>query len=394
MGMDVVLNERLSMVEPSKSVAVFSKIKELQAVNPDILNLTAGEPDFDTPKAISEEAIHQILAGYTHYVDARGLRELRELVAEKLKVENNAPRTADEILITPGGKYGIYLAIQALINPGEEAIWLTPGWVSYPAIITLCGGTPVAVNLGYNQDYAIKREDLEAKTTDKTRLLILNYPNNPTGKILSDNDIEELSAYLRAHPDILVLSDEVYEKIVYDGRVSRSLASIPEFFDRVMIANGFSKCSAMTGWRLGYLAAAPKILNAAYKIFMHSMSCTNAFVQKAAIEAFKVPEETEMMRQSYEKRGRYLYEEMLTIPHVEFKMPEGAFYAWIKFDTKLNAQEMCNKLLDDAAIASLPGDAYGEENGCLIRMCFAVSEEVLKEMLVRLRKMCEDPAWV
>lgn len=387
---ELILNKALDLVEPSKSVTLLGKVKQMQAVDPTILNLTGGEPDFDTPEKICEEAYKQIMSGCTHYADSKGDPELRAAIAEKLARENNAPYSMDNILVTPGAKYAIYAAIQAIVNPGDEVMWLTPGWVSYPAIVTLCGGTPVAVNLDYDKDYAIFSEQLESLATEKTKLLILNYPNNPTGKVLSGNDLNELKIFLRKHPDILVISDEIYEKLLYDGSCSPSLASDPEFFERILVVNGFSKSCAMTGWRVGYLACNPEIYKAALKIFQHSMSCTASFSQKAAIVALNLPEETERMRAAYEHRRNIVLEGFKSIPNAQFKAPEGAFYAWIKFDTDKSSEELCTLLLEKAGIGGIPGSAYGEENGCLVRFCFAKDDATLIDFTARMQKFCAE----
>ena len=286
-------NRLISNVEPSKSVTLLAKTKELQKTDPEILNLTGGEPDFPTPKAVCDTVVAELAAGHTHYSDSRGDADLRARIARKLQEENHAPYQAENILITPGAKYAVYLTIRALINPGDEAIWLTPGWVSYPSIVEASGGKPVAVHLKYEENYRITEEALEAAASDKTKLLIINYPNNPTGQILTESDIQALTAFLRNHPDVYVLSDEIYEKIVYDQNKIVSLASIPEFFERVVIVNGFSKCSAMTGWRLGYLACTPALYQVVLKLFQHSISCTSGFLQRGALTALDCVEETD-----------------------------------------------------------------------------------------------------
>lgn len=378
-------NRQISNVEPSKSVTLLTKTKELQKIDPEILNLTGGEPDFPTPKAICDTVVAELAAGHTHYSDSRGDAQLRARIARKLQEENHAPYQAENILITPGAKYAVYLTIRALINPGDEAIWLTPGWVSYPSIVEASGGIPVAVHLKYEENYRITVEALEAAVSDKTKLLIINYPNNPTGQILTEADIQALTVFLRKHPDIYILSDEIYEKIIYDQKQIISLASIPEFFDRVVIVNGFSKCSAMTGWRLGYLACNPAMYQVVLKLFQHSISCTSSFLQKGALTAMDCVEETEQMRQAYEKRKNLLVKGIREIPGVELLTPAGAFYAWVKFDTDMDSETLCNDLLDKAKIAGVPGIAYGEEDCVCIRFSFAASEDVLKTMLERLK---------
>ena len=252
------------------------------------------------------------------------------------------------------------------------------------------GGTPVAVHLKYEENYRITEESLEAAASDKTKLLIINYPNNPTGQILTENDIQALTVFLRRHPNVYVLSDEIYEKIVYDQNKVVSLASIPEFFERVVIVNGFSKCSAMTGWRLGYLACTPALYQVVLKLFQHSISCTSGFLQRGALTALDCIEETEQMRQAYEKRKNLLVEGIRKIPGVELLTPAGAFYAWVKFDTDIDSETLCNDLLDKAKIAGVPGIAYGEEDCVCIRFSFATSEDVLRTMLERLKTYQEN----
>ena len=388
--MSITLNALLDRVEPSKSVTLLQKVKELQAKDPGILNLTAGEPDFATPRPIVDEAYRQMLSGCTHYGDSRGDAGLRAAIAEKLLTDNHAPYQPDNILVTPGGKYSIYVAIQALLNPGDEAIWLSPGWVSYPAIITLCGGTPVEVALPYEKNYAITREQLEAHTTARTRLLIINYPNNPTGRVLTEADFAELKAYLLAHPGVMLLSDEIYEKLVYGGITSVSPAGDPDLFERVITVNGFSKCSAMTGWRIGYLACSPALYPAVLKIFQHAMSCTSSFVQKGAIAALAHPEETEAMRVAYEHRRDIVHEGLKDLPGVEFLLPDGAFYAWVRFDTAMGAEALSLKLLEKARIGGVPGSAYG--TGCeqMMRFCFAKDDATLNEFVARMRRFCAE----
>lgn len=382
-------NRQISNVEPSKSVTLLAKTKELQKTDPKIINLTGGEPNFPTPKPVCDEISRQLAAGNTHYSDSTGNEDLRIRLARKLSDENNAPYRPENILITPGAKYAVYLAIRTLINPGDEAIWLTPGWVSYPSIVEASGGHPVAVHLNYEEDYRISYEALEAAVSEKTKLLIINYPNNPTGKILTDADIEALSRFLRKHPDIYLLSDEIYEKIVFDNHKIVSMASFPEFFERVIVVNGFSKCSAMTGWRIGYLACHPTLYKVILKLFQHSISCTSGFLQKGALVALDCTEDTERMRHAYESRRNLLVEGIRDIPNVEFVPPAGSFYAWLKFDTKKNSEELCNDLLESAKIAGVPGIAYGEEDKVCIRFSFAASEDELKQFIVNLRTyMC------
>ncbi len=383
-------NEKISAVEPSRSVTLLAQAKKMQQTDPEILNLTGGEPDFPTPKPICDEVNRQLRAGNTHYSDSRGNEDLRIRLAQKLTEENHAPFTKDQILVTPGAKMAVYLAVRALLNPGDEVIWLAPGWVSYPSIVEASGGVPVAVHLHYDEGYALTREALEAAVTERTKLLILNDPNNPTGRILTESDRAELSAFLRAHPDLFLLSDEIYEKIRYDGKETVSMASFPEFFGRVIVVNGFSKCSAMTGWRVGYLACAdPDLYDVIWKLFQHSMSCTSVFLQKGALVALDCPEETEKMRHAYERRRDILVDGIRDIPKIELAAPDGAFYAWTRFDTAMRSEELCETLLRTEKVAGVPGEAYGEEEVCCVRFSFAAPDDDLWELLPRLRHFSE-----
>ncbi len=383
-------NENISRVEPSRSVTLLAETKKLMATDPEIINLTGGEPDFPTPQPICDEVTRQLAAGNTHYSDSRGNEDLRARIAQKLTRENKAPFTKDQILVTPGGKMAVYLAVRALVNPGDEVIWLAPGWVSYPSIVESSGGVPCAVHLKYDDDYRITREALEAAASERTKLLIINYPNNPTGRILTESDIEEVSVFLRAHPDIYLLSDEIYEKIIYDEKKAVSMASFPEFFGRVIVVNGFSKCSAMTGWRVGYLACAdPGLYDVVWKLFQHCMSCTSVFLQKGALVALDCPEETEKMRRAYERRRNILVDGISDIPMIELAAPSGAFYAWTRFDTDMDSEELCEVLLKTEKIAGIPGRAYGEEDAVCVRFSFAAPDRDLMEMLPRLRHFSE-----
>lgn len=379
-------NRIISEIEPSRSVTLMAKAKEMQKSDPSVINLSGGEPDFATPEKICQEVAKALQEGDTHYSDFRGNADLRKRISEKLLEDNEIACTADDILITPGGKYAVYLAVRALINPGDEAIWLTPGWVSYPSIVQASGGMPVAVHLDHKDAYRVHREQLEAATSDRTKLLILNSPNNPTGKVFSKEDLAEIKAFLMAHPDVYVLSDEIYESIVYESYQAESLAADPELADRVIVVNGFSKSSAMTGWRIGYLMCKSKAMTVIQKLFQHTLSCVSGFLQRGALVALDCREETEEMRKAYSRRRDLLLRELSDVPGLHLMTPEGAFYAWIRFDVEEDSAAFAERLLDEAKIAGVPGDAYGEEGGTFVRFSFAASDEVLLELTKRLRR--------
>lgn len=386
----MIYNKQIEGLQPSKSMVFMAKAREMQAVNPSVINLSGGEPDFDTPKRICEEAYRQMMAGYTHYTPGAGIPELREKIAEKLRRENQCEYSADDVVVTPGGKYAIYLAVRSVVNPGDEVMFLEPGWVSYPSIVEASNGIPVPVRLRFSEQFALRMEYLEEKVTEKTKMLIINYPNNPTGKVLSREEADILAEFMRRHPQILLLADEIYERIVYTGYETVSMASYPDLKDRVITVNGFSKSCAMTGWRLGYLAASEDIRKVMFKLYQHTLSCVNGFVQKAAVVALDCNEEIEEMRVQYEKRRDCFIAGLNEIEGVECSYPEGAFYAWAKFHLPgLDSEGVCDYLLKEALVVGVPGDAFGGEEVC-VRFCFAASETDLKRAVEQIRKAVEQ----
>lgn len=373
-------NLNVQNITPSASMVVMAKAKKLKAVDPQIVDMGGGEPDFDTPKKISDELFKQIQAGYTHYTVGPGLPELREKIAEKLAKENGCHYTPDGVVVTPGGKFAIYLAVRALVEPGDEVIYLNPSWVSYPSIVEASNGIPVEIDLDYRNEYRVEIEKIEQKITDRTKLIIINYPNNPTGRILTETEAEAFHALMLRHPSLYILADEIYERIVYDGKKSISLGSYADIADRVITVNGFSKSVAMTGWRIGYLAAGNELAKVAGKLFSHTLTCVSGFIQKSAIKAFECDEEIEEMRKVYEERRNKLMARLKQIPNVYCMVPEGAFYAWVKFDIDgMDSNEVCEFILEKAKVAGVPGISYGEKNGNWMRFSFATStDQILK----------------
>lgn len=384
------MNERITSMRPSGSVVLIGKAKEMQKKDPTVIGLAGGEPDFDTPSRITEAAIQSLRDGYTHYVVGPGIPELRAAICKKLREENGVICDENCILVTPGGKNAIYLAVQALLNEGDEVIVLDPAWVSYEPIVQAAGGVTVKVKLDYRSDYRITAEALEAAYSDKTRLIIINYPNNPTGRILHEDEAAVLEQFMLNHPQLYLLSDEVYEKVIFDGNKVISMGSYPSIADRVITMNGFSKCVAMTGWRMGYLAAPKPVFDVAYKLYQHSLSCMSGFLQKGAVEAFKCNDEIEEMRKVYEERRDLFISVLNSIPGVRCVPPEGAFYAWVYFDVKgMTSMEMCEYLMENAGVVGMPGDAYGEESTCCMRFSFATATEDLERASARIKAAIE-----
>ena len=379
-------NRNITGLTPSASIEFMAKAKALQAQGLDVINLAGGEPDFDTPAPIIEEACRQMRSGFTHYTVGQGLPELRARIARKLLEENAAPYDADEIIVTPGGKNAIYLAISTLLNPGDEVLYLDPAWVSYVPMIEAAGGKAVPVVLRYETGYRIESAALEAAVTARTKLLIVNYPNNPTGKVLTRPEAEILEQFLLNHPDVILLSDEIYERIVFDGNTTVSPASFPSIRDRVITVNGFSKSVAMTGWRLGYLAAPRPIARQIYKLYQHSITCVSGFIQKAAVVALDCTAEIEAMRASYAHRRELFFAALNAIDGVEAIAPEGAFYAWVRIEKKdMDSFALCNYLLEEAMVVGVPGESYGSGGEKCVRFSFATALEDLLEAAQRIK---------
>lgn len=386
-----LFNENIQHLQPSASMQFMARAKEMKAAGLDVINLSAGEPDFATPAPIVEEACRQMQAGFTHYTAGQGLPELRSRIVRKLREENGAVYADDEILVTPGGKNAIYLTVTALVNPGDEVMYLDPAWVSYVPMIRAAGGTAVPVVLSYREEYRITYEALEAAASNKTKLLIINYPNNPTGKVLSQADMAAIERFLLAHPDILLLSDEVYERIVFEGYTHICPAALDSIRDRVILVNGFSKSVAMTGWRLGYLAAPRPIVEQVYRLYQHSVTCVSGFIQKAAVVALDCTEDMERMRRSYQERRDLFLAKLNAIDTVEAKCPEGAFYAWVRIDKKdMSSAELCEYLLEKALVVGVPGDAYGKGGEKCLRFSFAEELGQLLEAAERIKRALDE----
>lgn len=382
---NIVFNENLTSLKPSASMTFMKKAADMKAAGVNVMNLSGGEPDFDTPAKITCAGIKALTEGDTHYRVGQGLPALRSRIAKKLQEENGISLQDNEILVTPGGKTAIYLSVRALVNKGDEVIILNPAWVSYEPIVIASGGTPVNVELKYDNNYDITMEALENATTDKTKMLILNYPNNPTGRILSRKEADVVAAWAKKHENVVILSDEVYEAIIFDGNKNISMGSYSEIADRVITVNSFSKSVAMTGWRIGYLAAPRYIIEKAYKLYQHSLTCMSGFIQQAATVALDCQAEVEEMRKSYEMRRDIFIGALNKIPGVSCRIPEGAFYAWVKIDkNNMTSFEICDYLIEEAKVVGVPGDSYGFGGEKCIRFSFATDLNDLKETVKRI----------
>ncbi|NCQ86595.1 MAG: pyridoxal phosphate-dependent aminotransferase [Microcystis aeruginosa W13-18] len=378
------LASRVNQVTPSLTLAIDSLAKEMKKNGEDVCSFSAGEPDFDTPTHIKAAAKKALDEGKTRYGPAAGEAGLRKAIAEKLLQDNQLAYNADNVIVTNGGKQSLYNLIMALIEAGDEVIIPAPYWLSYPEMVTLAGGTSVIVNTSLENQYKITPEQLEAAITPKTKLFVLNSPSNPTGIVYAPEEIAAL-AKIVVEKDILVVSDEIYEKILYDGAIHRSIASFgPEIFQRSIISNGFAKAFSMTGWRVGYIAGPVEIVKAMTKIQSHSTSNVCTFAQYGAIAALASSQDCiEEMVKAFSERRQYILERVRAIPGLDCPTPNGAFYVFIDISQiGLKSGDFCQKLLETQKVAAIPGIAFGADD--CIRLSYATDLKTIEKGLDRL----------
>ena len=382
------LSTRITSMAGSATVQVMNKARALKQQGVDIMDLGGGDPDFDTPEHIQQAAIEAMRSGFTHYVASSGIPQLRKAIARKLAQENGVEVDPDKgIIVTPGGKLALYATVMALLNEGDEVILPEPAWVTYRPVIQLAGGTTVPLNLTAENGFSITDDMLKAAITPKSKLILLNSPSNPTGKVLTRGELEIIAAAAREN-DLYVVTDEMYEKIIFDGRQHISIASLPGMAERTVVLNGHSKAFAMTGWRLGYLAGPPALVKEIGKIQEQTATCAPSFVQIGGVAALEGPQEpVARMTAEYERRRNFFVEMLNEIPHVSCFKPEGAFYAFPKFDLGLNSIQLADMLLEKARVAGTPGSAFGAAGEGHVRFSFATSPEVLETAAKRIREM-------
>lgn len=394
------LSDRLQTLPESSTLAMARKARELAATGADVISLSLGEPDFDTPDAVKEAAKRALDAGYTKYTPVNGLPELHAAISRKFERENGLTYTPDQIVVSNGAKQSIANVCLAVLNPGDEAIVLAPDWVSYYAQIQLAGGTPVALRAGIETDFKVQPEQLAAAITERTRFVIFSSPCNPTGSVYAREELEAFAKTLEAHPDVLVLSDEIYEYIQY-GREHVSFATLPGMYERTVTINGFAKGFAMTGWRLGYVGAPAWVAKACTKIQGQITSGANAFAQRAAADALDGDRaDCHRMRDAFQQRRDIMVELVNDIPGFRANVPEGAFYLFPDVSAMFgkkhgdhvidDANALTMYLLQEAHVACVAGTDFGNDH-CL-RMSFAASEEKLREAMRRVRAAVEKLA--
>ncbi|MCI4464106.1 MAG: pyridoxal phosphate-dependent aminotransferase [Caldisericum sp.] len=371
---------------------MLAKAKELERQGKSVVHFEIGEPDFNTPENVKEAGIKAIKENYTHYSPTQGILELREAVAEYISKTRDIKVTPDEVIITPGGKDVIFSTMLSLLDEGDEAIYPNPGYPIYESAIKLVGAKPVPMPLREENDFAFDRHEFEKLVTPKTRLIVINSPANPTGGILSYEDLEFIADIAKKN-DIMILSDEIYSRIIYEGKFV-SIASLPGMKERTIILDGFSKTYAMTGWRLGYAVANKEVIEALKRVAVNSFSCVATFVQMAGVEALRGPQdEVEKMRKEYEERRNLIIKGLNEIPGFSVKMPKGAFYAFPNVK-KLGkpSKELADYLLYEAGVCTLSGTAFGEYGEGYLRFSYATSKENIIEGLKRVKQAIEKIA--
>ena len=389
------LSDRLNRLAPSATLAMSQKSNEMKAQGVDVINMSVGEPDFNTPDHIKEAGKKAIDDNFSKYSPVPGYMDLREAIVDKLKKENHLDYTTGEVIVGTGGKQGVCNTILALVNPGDEVIIPAPYWVSYPQMAKLAGATPVIVRAGFEQDFKMTAEQLEAAITPKTKMLILCSPSNPTGSVYSQEELNALAEVILKHEDIFVLSDEIYEHINYVGKAA-SIASYPGMKERTIICNGVSKAYAMTGWRLGWVADPTWIVKGINKLQGQYTSGTCDVSQKAAVAAYVASQDcVEQMRVAFERRRDLIVKLAKDIPGLEVNVPQGAFYLFPKcssFFGKSDGETVINNstdfamyILEKAHVATVGGDAFGDPD--CFRMSYATSDDNIREAMRRIKEV-------
>jgi aspartate aminotransferase len=395
-----IVSNSLKRIKPSPTLAVTQKARELKAAGKEIISLGAGEPDFDTPENIKQVAIKAINNGDTKYTAVDGTPALKDAIIKKFKRENNLDYQTDQVTVGAGGKHVIYNAMVSTLNEGDEVIVPAPYWVSYPDIVLLAGGTPVILKCNEKQGFKINPSELEKSITKKTKWIILNSPSNPTGACYSENDIREIAKVLIKHPQVYILSDDIYEHVAYEGFKFFTIAQIAELKERVLTMNGVSKAYSMTGWRIGYAAGPKEIIKAISKIQSQSTSNPSSISQAAAVEALNGTQDFIKERaMSFQERRDFVVKELNKIEGLECLNPDGAFYVFpsckgligkkdskgkeLKTDT-----DFVQSLLENSGVAVVQGSAFGLEG--FFRISYATSMKNLEKALEKISSFCKS----
>ena len=380
---------RVRDLAPSPTLAVSDKARQLKAQGVDVIDLGGGDPDFITPAHIRQAAADAMNSGDTHYVASAGTPALRKAIAGKLRADNGVEYDpATEIIVTPGGKAALFQAMLTLVEPDVDVLVLEPAWVSYVPMIEVAGGRAIPVTLSGDQNWQVTRELLESAVTPATRGILFNSPCNPTGHVMSDDELRAIADVATKH-DLLVFADDMYEKIVYDGHTHTTIASLPGMLERTLTFNGLSKAYAMTGWRLGYVAGPRAYIDQIAKVHSHSVTCATSFAQAGGVAALTGPQEFigEMVA-AWDRRRIMVCDGLDALKGITCPRVEGAFYAFPDIrGTGMSAMEFSDHMLKEAHVALVPGNAFGDAGEGYVRLSFATSDELLTETLVRMERV-------
>ena len=396
-NMTYQLSDRIQQMEESKTIRMAQKGRELKSQGKEVINLSVGEPDFQTPDHIKEAAIQAIRDGYTHYPPVGGYPELKEAIVKKFQDDNGLTYQPNEVMVSNGAKHCLINALLALVNPGDEVITPLPYWVSYPEMIKIAGGKMVNIDSDASSDFKITPNQLEAAITEKTRVLIFNSPSNPAGAVYTKDEIRQIAEVLKKYPKVFIISDEIYEYINFQGG-HYTLASFDDLKKRTAVINGVSKCFAMTGWRIGYMAADAALIKSCEKLQGQFTSGPNSISQRAALAALEGGNKSALeMRDIFRQRRDLVAQELQNIPGLNVSIPGGAFYFYPdiqsflgkKFNGKpVNSpEEFCLTLLENTGLSLVPGDAFGDSQ--CVRISYAASEDQLQKGMKALKAFIE-----
>ena len=379
--------DRMSLLNTESAFAIFAKARALEAQGRHIIHMEIGQPDFKTPQNIIDAAYHAMNNGYTGYSPAPGYPEARQAIADYAMRHKGIKTSKEEVVIVPGGKPIMFYTMQMLINPGDEVVYPNPSFPIYESVIKYAGGVPVPLQLSAKNDFRLDLDEFKKLITPKTKMVLINSPSNPTGGVFTRDDMMAIADVLRGRPDIFILSDEIYDRLIFEGEVF-SIASLPEFKDRTIILDGFSKTYAMTGWRLGFGIMHPELAKHTEMLMINSNSCTASFSQMAAIEALNGPQDAvDEMRAAFIERRNYLVAALNAIDGIKCCMPQGAFYVFPDISSfGVSDRTFAERLLDEAGVAAAWGTAFGEFGEGYIRLSYANSLENIKIAVERLEK--------
>jgi len=389
--MDSLYAKRMEALGTETAFEVLAKAKALEKQGKDIVHLEIGEPDFDTPTNIKEAAVQALHAGYTHYVPAAGIPELRQAISQHISKTRNIDVNPEEVVVTPGAKPIMFFSILALVNPGEEVLNPNPGFPIYESVINFVGAKQVPIPLKEEKNFRFDQEYVKAKITNKTKMIVLNSPQNPTGGVLTKEDLKVVADCIADRDDVFVISDEVYSKILYEGR-HESVASLPGMKEKTILLDGFSKTYAMTGWRLGYGVMQKDLAQKITQLMVNSNSCTCAFVQMAGVEALRGPQDkAETMVAEFKRRREVIVSGLNDIKGITCNKPRGAFYVFPNITgTGMNCNELSDYLLNNAGVAVLPGTSFGQYGKGYLRLSFANSIGNIRKALDRISEALEN----